>query len=757
MSGNGLREQTDPRSNRPGSSVERLGSYSGGLERAIERSLRSNLVFAIVIGILTGIVASLRLFVALTSPVVGPDYGHYLIAANWYLGRDSSGEGPFDPPFVPFLVVSIAPALGPIGALQFLGAVAAASVLPTSAFLMELFVPRWTAIVGATVFALWDGFTDFIAFGGVTNLFGIAFSLLFVRVFFLALEDPSSGLRVRGKDVAAALLAFSVVSVHHLTAFVTGVTVLIWVSLRIVLDPEHRRSVAWTTLRVGGIAAGASLVFVPYLFDVTTNDIAGGLGRPFPLGSVGSVIALTWRYNTILWALFLALGLLALLRLDRRSTLMPLALATLLTPILMLLTILSSHPVRGLYFEQLPLVFLACLWGRPRTMASGGRAFRGFAEPALRAVCVALLLTAAPLLAVQSPDIQRAGMSINHTFMTPQTIEALDWVRAETAADARFAVDGPVAPQFNELWKGTGLGWWLEGYANRPAIYEGHPVLLISQSKWEDARDANRLFSGETVFEDGLLRVADSFPFDDGASPMVYSAFLSDYHELVGLASPRLVDFEAPPAYPIILSANTSVNASSDGRVGVISGTYAGPGFAGNRYLRYDRSHRMVELSVRIAIQPSSGWDGIELTLRVPPRSIFDLGQLGAGRVDLEVATFPGGPNEHASVRFTTSNLSSAQITDVPDGIGLRWLFSAPAITLTAELSLDRLFSPACDGCPLTMQAAMEIVRQHSIDYLFVSADSTWNVRRFDRQPWSFYHAFSNAAVAIYGVNQTAT
>ncbi len=733
---------------------ESLPRRALAMEGRIETLLHSNLLFVIVLAAISSFVVALRLVVALTSPVVGPDYGHYLIAANWYLGQDRSGEGPFDPPFVPLLVIGLTPVLGTIGTLQVLGAVAAASILAPAAFLMQRFVPRWTAILAASVFALWEGFTDFITFGGVTNLFGIAFSLVFFYYFFSALEEPTRGIIPRRLDVISALLAFAVVSVHHLTAFVTGATVLVWVGSRIVQDRRTRRAVAWTALRVGALAVAMSAVYLPYLFGVTSNDIAGGLGRPFPIANVGTLLDLAWRFNPLLWLVFLLIGIAAFVRFDRATTLLPFALALLMTPMLLVLTILASHPVRGLYFEQFPIVFAAALWGQPGTSRFFPRKLPGMAPQAFRSICFALLLISVPLLAMGAPDVQRAGMAITHDFMTPQTLEALDWIRQETAPDAVFAVDGAVAPVFNELWRGTGLGWWLEGYADRRAIYVGHPPLLISQSKWEDARDANRLFSGDTIFEDGTLRVADSFPFDDGASPMVYSSFLQDYHELGGLSAPRIVDFENLPAYPLILAANQSARSELNGQIGRISGTYSGRGFSGSRTLTYNGSQHAVELELALTVGPASGWDGIEVTVRLPPRTEFDLSALWTGLVSFDVATFPGSPDEHGSIQFFTANLSIAQTTNAPDGIGLRWVLTGSSIVWRADLSFARLSSPPCEGCPLAMRTSSEILRERSVGFLFVPVSSSRNIRRFDREPARYSPMFSNAVAAIYRVDE---
>jgi len=99
--------------------------------------------------------------------------------------------------------------------------------------------------------------------------------------------------------------------------------------------------------------------------------------------------------------------------------------------------------------------------------------------------------------------------------------------------------------------------------------------------------------------------------------------------------------------------------------------------------------------------------------------------------------------------------LSIAQTTDAADGIGLRWVLTGSSIVWRADLFFTNLSSPACEGCPLVIRTSSEILRERSVDFLFVPVDSSWNIRRFDRQPNRYSAVFYNTAVVVYGVNES--
>src|SRR3990170_3076522 len=111
------------------------------VEEKVERFLSRRWFFGPVVFLVATPLAVRWAVVALSVPTVGPDYGHYLIAANWYEGLDRSGEGPFDLPFVPLLFLALAPLLGKIVALQLLGPLALSSMFLASVFFLVRYVP----------------------------------------------------------------------------------------------------------------------------------------------------------------------------------------------------------------------------------------------------------------------------------------------------------------------------------------------------------------------------------------------------------------------------------------------------------------------------------------------------------------------------------------------------------------------------------------------------------------------------------------
>ena len=131
-------------------------------EGRVERLLSKRLIFGPLV-LLVAVAFGIRwALVTLSVPTVGPDYGHYLIGANWYAGVDRTGEGPFDPPFVPLLILALVPLVGTITTLQLLGPIALVSLFVAAVFFLERFVPRWAAVVSSAVFVQWQTFSEFI-------------------------------------------------------------------------------------------------------------------------------------------------------------------------------------------------------------------------------------------------------------------------------------------------------------------------------------------------------------------------------------------------------------------------------------------------------------------------------------------------------------------------------------------------------------------------------------------------------------------
>ncbi|TMA06930.1 MAG: hypothetical protein E6J94_06310 [Methanobacteriota archaeon] len=51
-----------------------------------------------------------------------------------------------------------------------------------------------------------------------------------------------------------------------------------------------------------------------------------------------------------------------------------------------------------------------------------------------------------------------------------------------------------------------------------------------------------------------------------------------------------------------------------------------------------------------------------------------------------------------------------------------------------------------------TAYTSDDILRRHSIEFLFVTVDAASDIQRFDRQPLRFVRVYANAATVIFGV-----
>lgn len=705
----------------------------------------------------TAWVFALRYASAAAHMSAGPDYGHYLIAANWYSLIDRSGEGPFDPPVVPLALLALSVPLGRLGALQAAGPLAAALLVPCAFYLFSRFVPRWAALLGATTFALWQQFTEFITFGGVTNLVGIALSLVLFRAFFDTMEGPRPGIRPSPSDLRCALLLFAVLSTHHLTAFITGATLLAWTAACLLLDQQARRAVAWAAARVFGIAAVLGAVYVPYLLSLLGGEVESGFGRPNDPAQSLSVAFFVFRDTTWVWQTFLILAVAALFRIRRGATILPMASALLFTPPLLIFTVLSTHPVRGMFFETAALVGVALLWSardsewlRPLRRPPG-------IEGAARALFLAFALVSTATLSIETPARQEDALSQFHQFFTPGTLEAMDFVAHNTLPTSVIAIDRGIAPDFNDMWKGAATGWWLEGWANRRAIYEASVQLLPFSSKWGDARDANRLFAGENILENGQLRVADNFPRDDAALPRILTGYLQDYHEFVGFSSPRLLSVASGLNHTLQESAQPDLATLVAPSTGSLGGSYLGPGFRGYRSVDFDAVNNVVALSMEFAFEPGAPWDTLEVSMTLPPWVEADFATLGGGRVALVVPERFGYAGESGHLAFSLENLSTPALAPSylsvgEGGVGLRFTVESSTARMIAAVTVERLAAPAPEALPLAFRAAGDILAEQGVTHLYVGTDSAANLQRFDRQAPRFARLFSNAAAVVFEV-----
>jgi len=726
-------------------------------EGSVEQLLGRRKVFLALVATATVAVAAIRLMVALSVRTVGGDYGHYLVAMNWYLGVDRTGEGPFDPPFVPFLLILMIPFLGKVVSLQILGPIALASMLPAAVFFLNRFIPRWAAVAAATVFVLWPQFAELIAHGGVTNLFGLAFGLVFYRLFFEVLDHAHAGGRMGKRDVAAGAVLFLVISTHHLTAFFVAATALLWLCFALLVGMRPRPALAWSGLRVFVVAMIPSLIYLPYLITLLVADLEAGLGQPTALPVFSAIVANTWRLDAELWIGFLGLGLLALVRFDKTSTLGPCIVSFFVAPTILVLSVLRSHPVRAMLYLQFPIVVAGMLWTLRQPSTWLPRTIPPKVLGIARLSCLVLVGVSLVILPVSSVTHHQESVAYYHHFQSPQMFEAFDWVQANTSPEASFAVASGLSSGFADRWQGQVTGWWLEGYANRRALYEGHPPLIPSPMKQEDVREANRFFAGETVFEDGILRVADSFPWDDAAGPTVYTGYLGDYHEFVGFSLPRLVDARSGNAYVLIRGAGPNFFRGLEGSRGWVTGNYSGPDFAVARMMTLDSSKATMTLDLIFELGLSAPWTTFEMTLHVPPWTQADLDSFGQGVIDCRVLDSFGYNMEAGRIEFVASGLGSPsqllqRVTSGEGIVSLRWPLESRNATLRVSVVLAEYPTTGPTPHPLMMRTSQEILEDHAIDYVFITTDSLANIQRFDRQVNRFARVFQNDAVVIFRV-----
>jgi len=173
--------------------------------------------------------------------------------------------------------------------------------------------------------------------------------------------------------------------------------------------------------------------------------------------------------------------------------------------------------------------------------------------------------------------------------------------------------------------------------------------------------------------------------------------------------------------------------------------------------MTYDYGSRTVSLELDLTFEATSAWDGLEMTIRIPPSTRLDLSHLNQGFLTGTMAYAFGSEPSSGRVVFATVNLtgpSTAPPLGKPGdlGTGLHWNLAGQNVTLRTTISLDESPQLASVLHQPTVYTSDDILRRHSIEFLFVTVDAASDIQRFDRQPLRFVRVYANAATVIFGV-----
>lgn len=728
------------------------GDPRSRLLSALNRTLQSREFLLLALGLLG--IANYLVRVWMLGRYAAPssaDHGIYLADAHALLGTDVTGFGSAYPPVFLLALVALLSFLGPIPAVQILAPVGAL-ILP---FPFYKIVSRYTtkpwAFLGTLLFVLNEGYSEMTGWGGGPDLLAIAFMLASLAFFLSYLDSPN-----RRDLVLAGLFAGLVVGTHHLTALVYLGTLLMWM----MLEALRSRSVAtfMPFVKLAGWSALFSLPFVPYYIGFGSG-IAPQMTPVWPdaLEGLPAATVFLFRESWILWGVVGILSLAAGVRWLRDRPEGSLFLSFVAISFFLASAVLQDNPTRSLYYLYIPLV------------ATFPAFFRWFPKPGTpelsprsRQITAALLVTFVVLSSAvfvgQSMGRMSVAVDWYHAINQPE-VEALDWLRTNTPADAVVATAGL---PFYRSPEGTRYAWWIEGYAERHSFYGGNPIYAALGPERAMVESANQYFAGDYGEQGPSLRFAENAP-SALANPAVSVRTPSGFETAFFMSDADTTISYAP--------GNGSVGVRTWApyyQVPVVQPTWAGPSQdvlrvpRGDGVVSFVRQESLNASSVTVSLDIRStngtlvsvdlpvwaGWWMMFQETRAQGNRVTGVLEDGAGDEFPFEVLFEAAPPTMVFVNTTNEDPRWGQ-PGILTGILVRAVPAGSAASLALNITLT---FPASTGSPASRWDAPSIGALYSVDFVFLNRNIAEMYYRFEEDSQHFRRVYGNDDIVIYAV-----
>jgi hypothetical protein len=674
-----------------------------------------------------------------------PDFAVYLEQAHFLAGQDVSGLGQVLPPASILVLLGMIQVLDPMLALRLFAAAPTAFLALPVFFFVSRYASGPLAMMASILFVFAEGFSEMTGWGGAPEFVAMTLMVASILFFLRYLED-----RRRSRIVLASLFAALVVGTHQLSATVLVLSVGLWAAVEILV--RRRRDLAKPFARYAGLAGVLSLPFAPAYVS-----FAGRMAPPVtPLA--WDSLAYTWtafqfltREAVLLWGI---LGLLAvgggaiLVRAGRLEGTF-LGSMAIVAPLLSI-TFLRDNPARSLYYLYVPALaampgFLHWTFTReiPRLDPSVTRP--------VTVALVAFLVVASGTMVGTSLYRMSLAVDFYHAIEQPE-LEALDWLRANTARDDVIATAGLPFSTQNE---GTRFAWWIEGYAERRSFFSGSLIYASFIEEREKVADANRFFAGNHVQENGGIRLVDNFPADR-ANPDVWVRVGGEYRFAFFFNDAVSVLRYEPDGAP-----GTSVGWSP---------TFATPG-TGNwsAAATFSALRDGGNLTLRRAVTLAGDTVELEIVASVLNGTLTQIDLplwLGWGQAFIDPVVTPGRAvgslgdplGNRIPFEVTVTGNASAIVSLVPTSSDPTYALAAllvtvePSSTVRTFTSLLRLRFPGASAGPGSRWDAMPIASSYGVTYVFQSKRLPDLYRWFRYDVEDFSLAYENERVGIFAV-----
>jgi hypothetical protein len=674
-----------------------------------------------------------KMFVLNSSGALGADYGAYLRWADVVKGLDVVGKGLRYPPIYPILLNLFLAFLDEITALKVCAALVYSLVaVPYFFATREMFGGGVFPVVASLLITFNMFYSEMMGWGGNANVLAFAFLIAFLIFWVNGLKGGSK----RDIILAAFFLSLAVGS-HYLLAAYLLFFFLVFLSLILLLWRISHETLAFKPLAKNVIMIGLiGLAFsVPYIFtykhllnSAATHETNFTLADQRTLGLSFYVI-----YQSLLNIVFVILGIIGIGFLIKENKPWGLTLAVLFIsgclPIFFTL-----HPARWVLFWPIPIFLgvIAFIRDLALKLKRVHRIIRVSAVISMAFLIFVYMLCSVPYL---------YDRVFYYGILKPQFLDALEYIKWNTAADSVIATSGP----FKRGGEGGGhnYGWWIEGYADRRSVATSYLRFLIYYDEREIAENANILFSGTYVLLNDFVMAAETLPAGLG-NPEI-SVNIGDFYE-------KLLFFADNET--IITCGSNNITLSSAKWNTTFTGSIIETVYNKKDLILINRDVYISDDStIEVSFKINQG-NGIDVTKISIPLFRADF-------VDLN--SYCNISDKHIALDMTTSIGAYVKLNIIVDYEGrvalsfpkvgqkfVLFTFNNPKGTIKFRFILPKLVSAGSGQ--MKCFNAYELIEQMGIDYIMVNVNRRREFEWFSKDKSCFLEVFENEEIAIFKV-----
>jgi len=683
----------------------------------------------------------------------GCDYGNYLTQVNILNGHDVEGLGLRDNPLFFILLDAFLLFFDKFTALKIVASlVFSIAAIPFFLLARRLTNSYFAALVTCWIFVFFEGYSEMMAWGGNPDFLG--FSLMLLTLFFLvnSLEEPSR------KNLLLSSFSLSlVIGVSFLVAAFAILLLLVFAILTLALNRQNFRNVK-IVLSVLGVSGLFSLPYVPVYATFFRYSSGSLWDLNFPKAINAAIAGLEWMFRDqyLIIVPVAALGVIAVLTHAKKNRNNSIILGSLFL-IPFLLALLTQTPDRWFYFLPIPVMLSFALF--LRDIFNTTWHFRR----------MILLLASCFLLAVVVGgtilSVNRLQGAVDYyQSIGNDEIQALNWIKENTAPSSTFATSGPDKVIGGDWSPGNVYSWWVEGLSERKCFHAGFTTWYTYQDERSETTMTNRIFAGNYVFEFGSLRISDNFPSCSGNPEIAILSsgqyqnvlFLNDAEEGI-VFSPignQTVIWGQSPFFAVTKTVNINYNETWANA----TFSYEWSGLELTRSIIMNSDQSSVDIIFQV-VPENSTLRQFTLNFWTGSFSLLENYETQGSNVTL-YQNLPSNEDVETRIAILDTNgaLNNTQVflKDPKYSLPLVTYSLVPlqkSLFVEVKISITTKTSET-DNTTMNFFNSYDLIKEAGIDYIFLNKDRANEYNRFVNDPDHFAIVFENGSIVIFKVAQ---